>query len=80
MATELTLQLDEELIQKAEAYSKREGKTVAQLVVDYLQHFPVESGERSPGTTSIVGSLRGVLRNGSMTVEDYRRHLEEKYL
>lgn len=73
----LTLQLDETILEKADAYSKRTGRTVNQLVADFLQHLPEEP---VPGKTPIVRSLRGVLRGASLSTEDYRRHLEEKYL
>jgi hypothetical protein len=78
MQTKLTLRLDEELIERAKAYSRRTGKSVSQLVADFLQMLPGQP--RGRATTPIVSSLRGVLRGAEMDEEDFRRHLEERHL
>jgi hypothetical protein len=79
MHTKLTLRMDEKLIERAKAHSKATGKSLSQLVADYLamlQDRPAEEVRLRP----IVRSLRGLLRGASLDEEDYRRHLEDKYL
>jgi hypothetical protein len=72
MQTKLTLRLDEALVRRAKAYAKRTGKPVSQLVAEYFAVL---------GTlTPTVRHLKGALRGASVDVEEYRRHLEEKYL
>ncbi|HTQ79470.1 MAG TPA: DUF6364 family protein [Thermoanaerobaculia bacterium] len=80
MNTKLTLRIDEELIGRAKAYSKVSGKSVSQIVADYLALLPGESGEEGVRLTPIVRSLRGLLRGADVDESDYRRHLEDKYL
>jgi len=85
MQTKLTLRIDDELIERAKSYSQRTGKSVSQLVSDYIKMLP-ESG-REPGAkkgeallTPIVRSLKGSLRGAKIDEEDYRRHLLEAAL
>ena len=79
MNTRLTLCLDDGLIRKAKQHSKKRGKSISQLVADYFAL--IEADEVIPGTeiTPRVRSLIGSARGATATVEDYRRHLEEKF-
>jgi hypothetical protein len=79
MNTKLTLRLDDRLIDRAKRYSDRSGKSVSQLVADYFAL--IEADEPIPGTelTPRVRAMIGALKGASVTEEDYRRHLEEKY-
>lgn len=86
MQTKLTLRLDEELVRRAKAYAKREGKSLSQMVSDYFSLLKQPSGERPPGGKREAGpaapltqSLRGILRGAKVGEEDYRRYLDEKY-
>jgi len=76
MHTKLTLRIDEELIERAKSYARRSGKSVSQLVSDYLELLPrpERSGPRT--FTPIVESLRGVLAGSGLDEEDYRRARE----
>jgi len=80
MATKLTLRIDEELIERAKAYSKVSGKSVSQLVADYLAMLPQQGSEKAVRLTPTVQWLRGLLRGTGVDEEDYRHHLEDKYL
>jgi 3,4-dihydroxy-2-butanone 4-phosphate synthase len=87
MQTKLTLRLDDEVIRHAKAYAKGRGKSISQIVADYLRMLPVaDPGEQPARLAPIVSSLRGVLRRPGTTEAadldegDYRRHLEDKYL
>jgi hypothetical protein len=77
MVKKITIQLDEELIQQAKSYSREKGKSISQIVADY---FTLLGKKPSSEITPIVQSLRGSLKGGQVEEEDYRRHLEEKYL
>jgi hypothetical protein len=80
MRAKLTLRLDEDLIRRAKSSAKRRGKSVSQMVADYLASL--EAKPREPGleVTPIVRSLKGALRGAHLDLEDYHRHLEDKYL
>lgn len=80
MNVKLTLRLDEELIRKAKSYSRQSGKPVSQLVADYFAALTAPPRRRRPELTPRVRSLKGILRGADVSVETYRRHLEEKYL
>ncbi len=79
MHAKLTLRLDAELIQLAKSYSQRSGKSLSQIVADYFARLTASPVEAA-ATTPLVRSLRGSLRDAGIDEDDYRRHLEEKYL
>ena len=82
MQTKLTLRMEEDLIERVKSYSQKVGKSVSQLVADYIKMLPEakqKSGKEAPNLTPIVRSMIGVLRGANIDEEDYRRHLEEKY-
>jgi Family of unknown function (DUF6364) len=79
MRTKLTLRIDEDLIARAKAYSKRTGKSVSRMVADYLSLLPERSSNEAASLTPTVRSLHGLLRGSAVDEQDYRRHLEEKY-
>jgi hypothetical protein len=62
MPTNLTLRLEEEVIERAQAYSKRTGKSLSRLVADYFALLPKRPGDETARETPIVSSLRGMLR------------------
>ena len=80
MATKLTLRIDERLITGAKVYARRSGRSVSQLVADFFallaSKMEKEAFEATPG----VKSLRGVFRGKRLKNDEYRRHLEDKYL
>jgi hypothetical protein len=78
MQTDLTLRIDQELVERAEAFSKKTGKSISELVAEYIKKLP-EPPQEPATLTPIVSSLRGILRGSTVTEEDYRRYLEEKY-
>jgi len=80
MHTRLTLRIDEELIERAKSYARQSGKSLSQLVSDYLESLPESQGDQGRSVTPIVQSLRGALAGSGLNEEDYRRHLEEKHL
>jgi len=73
LQTKLTLRLDDELIDRANSYARRSGKSVSQLVAGYLELL-LEPSQRQPRPlTPVVESLRGVLAGSGLDEEDYRQ-------
>ena len=80
MPAKLTLRIDDELIKRAKSYARRTGKSVSQLVADYLEMLPEPGRSKPRPLTPIVESLRGVLASSGLDEKDYRQHLEGKHL
>ena len=72
----LTLNVDEEVIERAKRFAEQRGTSVSAIVEQLLEHVtrPPEDVKLSP----IVESLRGVAKGAD--VDDYYRYLERKYL
>ncbi len=71
----LTLNIDNQVVQRAKQYAKERGTSVSALVERYLDAVsrPLKPVEDPP----VLREIRGILRNGDR--EDYRQHLIEKY-
>lgn len=78
MQSKLTLRMEEELIEQAKRYAKEQGKSLSQVVADYFAAFarPPEKQALSPATQSLLGIMKG----NPVDEDDYKRHLEDKYL
>lgn len=77
MATKkkLTLSVDERVIERARRYSDRHETSISQLVTTYLSQLDAPS---EPRLAPWVRRLRGIVPTDT-SVEEYRRHLEEKH-
>jgi hypothetical protein len=80
MQTKLTLRIDDELIERAKTYARETGKSVSQLVAEYLQMLPEPERRQPRPLTPVVASLRGALAGSGLDEDDYRRHLKDKHL
>ena len=83
MNTKLTLRLDEGLIANAKTYAAQEGRSVSDLVAAYFAAL----GKTAPGLTgptaarqSKTDQLVGALAGLKLDEQDYKKHLEAKYL
>jgi hypothetical protein len=78
MQTKLTLRLESELIEQAKKHAKQQGKSLSQIVADYFITFnkTKEKSKFAPITSSLIG----VLQESKLDQNDYKKHLEEKYL
>ncbi|MBI2875796.1 MAG: antitoxin [Candidatus Tectomicrobia bacterium] len=75
MQTKLTLRIDENLVEFGKHWARTRGKSLSQLVADYLSFLttlPKNEEELPPRTWGLLGIARGV------DEEDYYRYLEEK--
>jgi len=80
MNTKLTLRLDDRLIESAKEYSAKTGKSVSKIVSDFFVIIKNEKLNKSNSITPTVQSLKGILKHSKVTENDYKNHLEEKYL
>ncbi len=78
MQTKLTLRLEEALIQQAKSYAKQHDKSLSQVVSDYFKILTQKV--KKSETPAITRSLIGVLESKQVDQDDYKKHLEEKYL
>jgi hypothetical protein len=74
MKVKLTLTLDESVIERAKIYAKDKGRSLSDIVENYLNAITSFQRTREVDTTPIVSSLKGSFR----TAEDfdYRREQE----
>jgi len=78
MNTKLTLRMDDELVRQAKAEAARRGKSVSQMVgefVDSLGSARSDEEDLPPVTASLVGVLKG----HDVSQSDYKKHLLEKH-
>ena len=78
MQTKLTLRLEDSLIQEAKHYARQHGRSLSQVVADYFQMLTRQSQEAE--IPPITRSLVGILEAKSLDVDDYKHHVEQKYL
>ncbi len=78
MQTKLTLRLEDSLIQQAKGYAKEHDKSLSQVVADYFQILTQQT--EKPVISPVTKSLIGVLDSSDIDQNDYKKHLEEKYL
>jgi hypothetical protein len=80
MNTKLTLRLDEILIGRAKKYARYKGKSISQIVGDYFNAIQGSPQKRPPKIGPITHQLRGCLKGAKLKEEDYKKHLEKKFL
>ncbi len=83
MSTKLTLSVDSELIAQAKAYARAHGRSVSELVSNYLQSLVAGSEQSSaPALSPTVQSLVGVFREPEVfdEKEALQDVLVQKYL
>ncbi len=76
METKLTVRVPRHLLANAKRYAQAHQTTLTELISAYLQHIPSESDvlDQAP----VVRRLTGLL-SSAVSIEDYKKHLEEKY-
>ena len=85
MQTKLTLRMDENLVRKAKRFSKKSGKSISGIVSDYFSLIDAKIDspmQISPRVRSLLGAFSGPIgeKRPNFDEEDYRSHLEDKYL
>ena len=80
MKNKLTLRMDDSLIRRAKKRAKEKNTSVSQMVADYFALIETEQSATDHKLPPITASLAGILKNEDIQEEDYKNHLEEKYL
>jgi hypothetical protein len=80
MNTKLTLRLDDSLIENAKAEAAKRGKSVSQMVADFFDLLSKQPEIEDKELPPITRSLYGIIELSQIDEEDYKKHLEEKYL
>lgn len=80
MNTKLTLRMDDKLIESAKQYSAQSGKSISKIVADLFTIIKNEKTKKQHKLTPTVQSLRGIMRSKKVSGNDYKKHLENKYL
>ncbi len=78
MQTKLTLRLEDSLIRQAKSYAKQHDKSLSQIVSDYFQILTQQTKKQA--ISPVTKSLIGILESSNIDKQDYKKHLEEKYL
>ncbi len=81
MNTKLTLRLNETLIHNTKVYAKKKGKSLSQIVSEYFKIIGnntsnIRDLKLKPITSKLYGSLKGAV----LSKNDYKKHIEQKYL
>jgi len=79
MKKKLTLRMDDDAIERAKEYATERGISVSQLVENFFEALETD-GKRQVDMSPLVKSLWGTLEDEDIDEQDYRKHLEEKYL
>ena len=81
MNTKLTLTIDEPVIERAKAYAKGKGRSLSDIIENYLKAITMEQRESDPKITPLVKSLMGSFK--APADFDYKKELAngltEKY-
>ncbi len=82
MNTKLTLIIEQSLIQSAKKYAKRKGRSLSDIIENYLKVITKENDKQKVETTHIARLLRGSFNTPHSF--DYKKELtkilSEKYL
>lgn len=74
--TKLTVRVDQDLLHNLKRYAAINHTSLTDLIDAYLRQIP----DQNPGKhTAIVSKLSGILSQ-DVTIEDYKKHLDEKYV
>ena len=76
METKLTVRVPRHLLVNAKRYARTHQTTLTELISAYLQHIPAESEELDGAP--VVRQLTGLL-SPEVSLDDYKKHLDEKY-
>lgn len=80
MSTKLTLTIDKEIISRAKDFAKNQGRSLSNLIEDYLRTLTTSTTEDFE-YTPIVNSLKGVVNiDMESNAIDYKDILEEELL
>lgn len=79
MNTKLTLRMEESVIARAKIEATARGKSVSQMVSEFIESLAVVKSVEQPQLPPVTHSLLGVLKGKAVAESDYKAHLLEKY-
>jgi hypothetical protein len=81
MNTKLTLTIEQSVIENAKVYAKARGRSLSDLIENYLKAVTNEPGDQDPGLSPRVKSLMGSFRlpDNFNYKENLVKALSEKY-
>lgn len=79
MRTKLTLRIEDRLIRRAKKLARKRGKSVSELVSGYFEALDEDRDGADEDLPPVTRKLHGALRGAEIELEEYRRHLAEKY-
>ena len=79
MQAKLTLELEQHLIERAERFARASGKSVSELVADYLAQLGQQDELDEEMLPPITRSLSGILEGAETDEADYYRHLTRRH-
>lgn len=82
MSTKLTLTIDKSVIEKAKKYAKSKGRSLSDIIENYLKVIVKEKNGKQIGSTPITSSLRGSFKapEGLDYKNELSKELSKKYL
>jgi len=75
LKTKLTVRVDRSLLENIKRYAAENNTTITDLIDTYLRHIPAQAPFDS---APIVRRLSGTISK-NVSLQDYKKHLEEKY-
>jgi len=75
LKTKLTVRVEKDLLEKVKQYAVKNNTTLTDLIDSYLRHIP---GQVSLEDAPIVRRISGTISSNA-SIQDYKKHLEEKY-
>jgi hypothetical protein len=82
MNTKLTLTIDDSIIERAKAYAKDKGRSLSDLIENYLNAITREQNQSEIDITPVVKSLKGSFKapDGFDYKKELAKGLSKKYL
>lgn len=82
MNTKLTLTVEQKIIEKAKLYAKRKGRSLSDLIENYLKVITREKDDAEIEITPVVKSLRGSFKapQNFNYKKELTKKLSDKYL
>lgn len=82
MNTKLTLTIEQSVIEKAKSYAKKKGRSLSDIIENYLKAITMEKQDSEIEITPIVKSLRGSFKApaGFDYKKELKKSLTKKYV
>ncbi|NDV83266.1 DUF6364 family protein [Bacteroides sp. 51] len=79
MNTKLTLNVDKGIVEEAKRYARKHRVSLSNLIENYLNSL-VEKPKEKKEVSALVESLTGIIPDTKDERNEYRDHLQQKYM